>query len=333
MPAPNEDNKTPQELMREAVEQLSEEEVPAEEVVADEAAPEADKEQDVEHDEAPVESDVEKQARALGWRPKEEFEGDTSKYVGPDEFLRRQELFDHIKSQKKQIARLEKQQKEIAKYVKSLTESEYTKQLAALKAQRQLALEDGDVDRADKLNDSIADMQVARKQEESEQEADAEEYDAESKAKNEEALEQAKQDNQRVINAWMGANPWYNSDPELHDLADDFAELFAKKHPEKTLNELLEFVDKKIAKLVPKQEQGDETEEVEEKVVKKPLSKVTVANRRSADGVRRGAAPKFSRADLNPTQLSVLNNWILPQKVMTEQEYIESLVKSGELSK
>jgi len=322
------DEKTPQEMMKEAVEQLKDESAEAVTTGEQETShDEQPKQEAAEHDTGAEDdgaSDVEQRARALGWKPKEEFVGDAVKYVGPDEFIRRQELFDHINAQKKQIKRLEKQQAEVAKYVKSLTESEYTKQLASLKAQRQLALEDGDVTAADKLNDSIADMQVARKQEESQQEDEEQEHE-------EVDVAAVQAQNQATIQSWMNSNPWYNSDPALHEIADDYAEMFAKNNPDKTLADLLAFVDQKIAKLLPeKDEQGEQDEEVP---VKKAISKVTVANRRSAAGVKQTSKKGFSRADLNHTQLSVLNNWILPQKVMTEQEYIDSLAKSGELSK
>src|SRR3569623_1294350 len=107
--------------------------------------------------------------------------------------------------------------------------------------------------------------------------------------------------------------------------------MFSKNNTDKTQADQMAFVDHKIENLQnEKDEQGEQDEEVP---VKKAISKVTVANRRSAAGVKQTSKKGFSRADLNHTQLSVLNNWILPQKVMTEQEYIDSLAKSGELSK
>lgn len=308
--------KSASEMMREAVSAMTEAATP-EDTTPDVVAPQ---DNEAVPEESGGEDSIEAEARALGWRPVEDFKGDKRKFVGPEEFLRRQELFDKIDSQKKHIKKLEKQVSDVAKYVKTLTESEYTKQLASLKAQRQIAIEDGDVAVADKLNDTLIDMQVAKKaQEAEEKEATVEEDEGDS--------EQAKQELQAQISSWMDGNSWYKENPELQEMADDFGELFAKKHPDKTLTDLLAFVDSKMKRHIASLDN-----EVEEEAPVQKLSKVTTPAKRSAAGVK-GAKSRYSRSDLNSTQLAVLQQWILPQKVMSESEYIDSLVKSGELSK
>src|SRR5512138_1524244 len=53
-------------------------------------------------------SNYETVAREKGWRPKEEYEGDHEAWVDAEEFIKRQPLFDKIKSQSKKLKELEK---------------------------------------------------------------------------------------------------------------------------------------------------------------------------------------------------------------------------------
>ena len=60
--------------------------------------------------------DYEGAAREKGWRPKEEYEGDAEGWVGAEEFVKRQPLFDKIKVQSKRLKELEKTVEAMAKH-------------------------------------------------------------------------------------------------------------------------------------------------------------------------------------------------------------------------
>ena len=48
--------------------------------------------------EAPELSPIEQKAIQMGWRPKEQFEGDEEEFIDAKEFVRRQPLFDRIEN-------------------------------------------------------------------------------------------------------------------------------------------------------------------------------------------------------------------------------------------
>ena len=51
----------------------------------------------------PKHSEVELRAMEMGWRPKEEYNGDEENFIDAKEFVRRKPLFDKIEHQGKQI--------------------------------------------------------------------------------------------------------------------------------------------------------------------------------------------------------------------------------------
>ena len=70
------------------------------------SAPEAEQPAEVVQTEQPVQVEVdpyEEQAREQGWRPKEEFDGDESKWRPAKEFVERGELFGKIDSLGKEL--------------------------------------------------------------------------------------------------------------------------------------------------------------------------------------------------------------------------------------
>lgn len=262
-------------------------------------------------------SAAEVKARSMGWNP--DFDGD--EFIGAEEFIRRQPLFDKINHETKARKKVEEQVKALTQYVKKLTEGEYNRQLATLRAQRELALEEQDTTKADQINDQIVDLKANQKVAEAE-----EETAASSNA------EEVKAQNQAKIGQWINRNPWYNQaqNPDLFEMADDYAEQFALKNPDKTLDELLVFVDSKMKRHIPQADDNDEEEyEIVEQKKEKPMSKVA-----SAKGTTRrpAAKAKYTKADLNTTQRQIMDSFV-NQGVMTEQEYIDSLVAMGEVTK
>jgi len=302
--------KSASELMTESLQELQQEEVAqVEEQTAEE--PVASGEPDP----------VELQAREMGWTPENEYKGDPAKYVDAGEFIRRQELFDKIHHEVNARKKIEKQLAEVTKYVKNLTDSEYNRQLAQLRAQRQMALEEQDVAAADQVNEKIVDLTAQRKvQEQTEQEEQVQE-----------SAEEIKAQNQAVLTDWVVKNQWFNDNMDLREMADDYAEQFALKNPTKSLNELLVFVDQKMQKHVAKLNQEQSEEEEVEPIIQdkgKPMSKVTPARTTTR---RPAAKPKVTKADLDSTQRSIMESFVRTG-VMTEQEYIDSLVAMGEVA-
>ena len=90
---------------------------------------------------------VEDKAREMGWSPKEDFEGDESKWVSAETFVARKPLFDKIESQSKYIKSVEKSTRQTQEALQALAEHHkkvalvaFKKELGDLKTQRRAAL-------------------------------------------------------------------------------------------------------------------------------------------------------------------------------------------------
>jgi len=91
-------------------------------------------------------SPVQQEALSSGWVPKDDFNGDTEKWVDAAEFLRRGELFKKIEAQGRELKDVRRALVEMKKLHASVQEVEYKRALDTLKAQKKAALEEGDAD-------------------------------------------------------------------------------------------------------------------------------------------------------------------------------------------
>ena len=111
--------------------------------------------------------DIEKQARTMGWVPKDEFKGDESRWKSAEDFVKDGEeilpilrertknlsiKFDEV-SQK--LTRTEAALQKLAEHHKKTAQREYDKAVADLKNQQRQAVADNDVQTYDQINDQI----------------------------------------------------------------------------------------------------------------------------------------------------------------------------------
>lgn len=148
-------------------------------------------------------SPVEQEAVAQGWVPKEQFEGDESKWVEAAEFVRRGELFRKIDSQNREIKEVRKSLAALKDHYTKVRETEYKRALAVLKADKVAAQTDGEFDKAEQLADEIKQV---------EQEA-AELREAAEEVQTEQALHPD-------IEAWISRNSWYKTNARMKVVAD-----------------------------------------------------------------------------------------------------------------
>lgn len=176
----------------------------------------------------PVVSTIEDRAKEQGWRPKEEYDGDPTKWVSAETFVARGELIDRIESLGKELKTTKKAMDMLKEHHKQVKETEFKKAIEYLKAQKRQAYEQGDIDSIIDIDDKIAEVKSqASKREVLEEESIPPEFDA-----------------------WTKKNTWYNNDKELKEIADDLGIAYAnrtKKPPE----EVLDYVEKQIKKMYP----------------------------------------------------------------------------------
>jgi hypothetical protein len=107
------------------------------------------------------ERDFETEARAQGWRPREEFGGDEAKWTDAETFVKRgDEILPFVK---KQNAHLKQKVDMLERTVKKLARAEqaaYTNALADLKAKQREAVETGDVETHDALGQKIDELRT-----------------------------------------------------------------------------------------------------------------------------------------------------------------------------
>jgi hypothetical protein len=154
---------------------------------------------------APEPSPVELEARNQGWVPKEEFTGDEKQWIDADEFVRRKPLFEKIDRQNRELKEVKKALDQLTAHHAKVKEVEYERALAALKAQKAAAFEEGDAAKIVEIDEQIADTKE------------------EQKAFKAEATRQAQAEARAIhpeFEAWTKRNSWYTADPIMKAAAD-----------------------------------------------------------------------------------------------------------------
>lgn len=161
---------------------------------------------------APQYTPMEERALEMGWRPKEEFEGDEVDFIDAAEFVRRGPLFEKIETQNREIKAVKKALESFKEHYTKVQETEFNRALAQLKASQKQALVDGDTDLFYELNEEID---------------SAKEKVAELKAEQGKTITEEPPVNPQFL-AWKNRNPWYESQSYMRVFADDLGTELAK---------------------------------------------------------------------------------------------------------
>lgn len=144
---------------------------------------------------------VEQRALEMGWRPKEEFDGDEVDFIDAKEFVRRKPLFDKIEHQSKEIKNVRKALDALQQHYTKVQQTEYNRALAKLQEARAEAVSDADGETFTKLDNEIkrvekeaAELKVAQVEEVSEVPAE--------------------------FAAWQNKNQWYTTVDYMRTFAD-----------------------------------------------------------------------------------------------------------------
>jgi hypothetical protein len=114
-----------------------------------------DQSTDQPQDQQPQLTAVEQKAMESGWVPQEEWDGDPEQWRPAKEFLDRGELFKKIEDQNRTIKEFKRALDDLKGHHAKTRETEYARALAALKQQKQSALEEGDAATVIKIDDQI----------------------------------------------------------------------------------------------------------------------------------------------------------------------------------
>ena len=228
-------------------------------------------------------------AREMGWRPKEEWEGDPEKWRDAKEFVERGELYDKIDSMGKELKETRKALKMLQEHNAKIKETEYKRAVDELKALQKKHLEEGNSDGYLETTELLTDLK------------------AEQKAREvvKETVPETPQVDPR-FSAWVEKNKWYSSDEDMRDYADYVGQRYAKRNPGINPVDVLRYV----------------TQEVKEKF----KDKFENPNR-TKQSVESGGTPspvKKSSFELTEDEKKVMNTFIR-SGAMSKEEYIEQL--------
>lgn len=238
--------------------------------------------------------DFDAEAKALGWRPVEEFAGDKARFVGAKEFIERGEtMLPLVKAElaksKQEIAELKKQMRKSAEHFSKAEERAYQRAVSELQARHDQAVEDGDKVAANRV---VAEMRTLEK-----------DFAAPTDPAKDDA-EEARAEAGQQLAAWIQSSDWYMVDEAKTKYADVQADLMGLPHAypggaKEFLAELEKRVSDKFA-------------------ARKPA--VTNGNGQPAPAGKGGK----SYADLPPEAKRLCDKWVKSGIIKTREDYVKS---------
>lgn len=264
---------------------------------------------------------IESLARELNWAPEEEWTGDPEDWVDAKTFiLRGQEMLkttkDALRRQRQNlegdIREMKKGFEEFKKHQERVHQAEMENMKRKLMEERDEAIQSADLDRVHQLDEDIRKLDTPPKEER----PDEPQIDPE-------------------FVEWNNRNSWYGKDPAMTREADYHARIYEAecvkdgRVPERS--ELTGYVEKQMRKQhpelyggQPRQEQSGGNDDRR----KAPSVEGANIGRRTGKGSQ--GASKYTKEDLTSDQLSVMNTFV-KMGVITEQEYIDDLGKTGQI--
>lgn len=165
-----------------------------------------------------VDPKVLEKAREMGWKPVEEWVGDTSRHLDAEKFIERNE---RLKERADGIAKAENDRltaelasltttlKEFKDHYTKTEETAYRRAVKDLKAQQRKAVEEGDTEAFDRVEQEIGDLTK----------------EATPKVEK----EKPKPEDDPVFQAWKADNSWYGNDIGLTVFANQSAEIIGSR--------------------------------------------------------------------------------------------------------
>ncbi len=233
----------------------------------------------------------EEQAKAKGWKPKDDFDGDTTQWVDAEEFIKREPLFDKIRNQSKELKEMRKTLDAMSNHFHKATEVAVNKAVADLKNQRKDAIESGDVNRVDAIDQEIKQQQTQV------------------------VKQQQKPAVPEEIQEWINVNPWFNSNKEMQAFAVAFNEQYLESNPG-DLPESLKKTKEAVKRAFPESFQND--------------NRSTPPKVESGSAPKGKSVGSYSVSKLSAEQKMVYNQMVKTHKVLSHDEYFKSLEEIGE---
>lgn len=244
----------------------------------------------------PQYSEVEIEAMDQGWLPKDKWEESgraVDEWRSAKEFKERGEFFSTIHQLKRDNKQLSVGLDSMKRHHQFVFDQAYRKAQADLRKERRLALKDEDIDRVEELETEMERLNT----EYSTQKQDLAKVEVQPAAAPE-------------LAAFVGRNPWYETDSELRDEADAVGMVFANRNPGSRPDVILKHV---------------------EDVIKKRHSDKFGVRRAAPNAVTSVDRTRSSRKteaayDLDEIETKIMTD-LVRSGVMTKEEYVADLKK------
>lgn len=183
---------------------------------------------------APETNEAEERARAQGWRPKDEYRGDESRWVDADAFLKRadEELpiaRERTRAMERELRELKGTVKKFAEHHAKVEQIAYDRAVADIKKQRREAIAIGDAEAVEKAEDRLEELKELKPG----------------------TVKQEAKEIQPEVQAFVEANPWFNTEPKLAKFATITLDEVAAENPDWPLSRQLKEVEKEVKARFP----------------------------------------------------------------------------------
>lgn len=131
----------------------------AAEPVVEDSKEEETPQSESETSETPQYTEEEQHAINQGWKPKDQFTGDSSEWIPAREFNKNGEFIDVIKNQSKKIKKLEDSMQSVVDLNTKLYKSNMQEKANEVLEAKRLAIQNGNVEEAEQLEDKFHEMQ------------------------------------------------------------------------------------------------------------------------------------------------------------------------------
>lgn len=237
-------------------------------------------------DNEPTFTELEQAALEKGWKPKEEYEGDPTRWRSAETFLALEEPIKRIEGQSKEIKQMRQALQDLAKHNTKVEQAAYSRALKALQEQKRAAFVEGEHEKFFQLEEQIDEVK---------QQKDEAERIAQQSVQQPQGVNPA-------FEAWVDRNKWYTNDTELRKKADKLGLGYhaSGDSPE----EVLKSVEADIKRLYPDK------------------FKSPGANRAAAveAPTRSGRAPSSKEDELSTDEERIMKTFVA-QGHITEKEY------------
>ena len=270
--------------------------------------------QEVQAEEQPAGNEVlEKEARVFGWVPKEEFRGSEDDWVDADTFVKRGKeinpilrknnelLLKKLDDKAREIDNIKKDVEEFKRFQKESFDKrkiELEAQVSELKAQKRVAIKEGDGDLAVELDDRIDELKEAQR-----------EAKAESKAPPPQAEPTPVQTDPEIA-SWLERNTWFGQDSELTEMSNALGASVRRQFPHLSGRAFLDKIDEKLAEHFPEKFMG-------KKPKVNPVD--SSGNTRSS-----GSSGKKSYDNLPSEAKTACDRFIKNGWIKSKQEYVDN---------